>query len=149
MKTCLIRKLKSEVKIIDLLNDIFNIEQIEINRLIKKYFKILIVIIILSITLLFYIENDCYYTNNLVTGEDSILLVVDKEMVNEVQNKSNIFVNDISSNYSINRIIPDGDICYIDVNLGTNIIDNGDMKYKIFLGKEKMIEYFIRTIKKI
>ena len=133
----------------NLLNDIFDSEQIEINMITKKYLKIFIIIIILLITFLFYIEKNNYYANSLIIGEDSILLVVDKKMVNEVKNENSLIVNNISSNYSINRIIPDGDICYIDINLETNILNGQEKEYKIFLGKEKMIEYLIRIIKMI
>ena len=131
----------------NLLNEIFNPEQIEIIMVNQRYLKIFGITVFFLIVSLFLLSKNYYYENVMIIKDDKVLLVVDKKIINDITKKSKIIVNDISSNYSINNIISDGDICYIDIKLETNIINNQNMKYKIFLRKERMIEYFIRIIK--
>ena len=131
-----------------LLNNIFNTDDTEINKANKRYFKILIVIIFLIIGLLI-IKRDYYYENNLLINDDSILLLVDKDTINKIKTKKIVLIDNIESNYRINKIINDGNICYIDIKLDVSIENISDTKYKILLGKETIFEYIIRVIKKI
>ena len=133
----------------NLLNEVFNYDQTEIDIINKKYWKIFVLIMFFLAPLLFLVDKNYYYEGNIMIDEDNIFLIVDKDMVNEVKNKKNILINNISSNYSINRIITDNDICYLDVNLEINILNKQNMTYRVFIRKEKMIEYFIRIIKTI
>ena len=130
------------------LNNIFNTDEIEINSVNKKYSKILLIIIILVSSLLL-IKKDYYYENILLIDDNNIFLLVDKDVINSVKDKKTILVNKISNNYSINRIIDKGDICYMDIKLNTNISNISNTKYKTLLGKESVFEYIIRTIKKV
>ena len=131
-----------------LLNNIFNIDEMEINSINKKYLKIFIVMILLIIGLL-VIKKDCYYENDLLFNDNSIILIVDKDILNKIKTKKTLFVNKIESNYSINKIIDDGNICYIDIKLDINIENISNTKYKVLLGKETIFEYIVRIIKKI
>lgn len=130
------------------LNNIFNTDEIEINSVNKKYSKILLIIIILVSSLLL-IKKDYYYENILLIDDNNTFLLVDKDVINSVKDKKTILVNKISNNYSINRIIDKGDICYMDIKFNTNISIISNTKYKILLGKESIFEYIIRTIKKV
>lgn len=133
---------------LNLLDNIFNTDSIEINKVNKKYLIILIIICLLS-SGLFLIRKDYYYQNKIIIDDDRILLLVDKDKVNEIKKKKIVLIDDIKTNYSINKIINDGNICYIDINLEINIENISDKKYRILLGKETIFEYIIRVIKKV
>lgn len=130
----------------NLLDDVFNIDDIEINKVNKKYIMVLLIICLL-ITGLFLIKKDYYYENKIIVDDNKTLLLVDKDKVNEVKKKKIILINEIETNYSINKIIDDRNICYMDINV--NIENISSENYKILLGKETIFEYIIRVIKKV
>ena len=131
---------------LSLLNSIFDLDQIELHRIYKKCIKICIIIIFV-LTVFLIIKKDQYYENSYMKNEDKFLLIVDKNIVNIIRNKDSILVNDLESNYSINNVLDNGDICYLDINLTTNISNKEKGKYRIFLGKETFLEYIIRIMK--
>ena len=132
----------------DLLNNVFNVDDNEINKFNIKYIKVLIITILLIVTL-FIIKKDYYYGNDIIISENMMAIVVDKSVLNKVKNKNTILVNEIENKYSINKIIDEGNICYIDITLNTDIENISNSKYKILLGKETIFEYIIRVIKKV
>lgn len=132
----------------NLFNNIFNADTIEIIKINKNYLRLILVILLLF-AILFLIKKDYYYENNLLINNDNIFLLVDKKMINEIKKAKTILVNKIENDYSINKIIDQGDICYVDISLYANIENILDNKYQILLGKETVFEYIIRIIKKI
>lgn len=132
----------------DLLNNVFNVDDNEINKFNIKYIKVLIITILLIVTL-FIIKKDYYYGNDIIISENMMAIVVDKSVLNKVKNKNTILVNESENKYSINKIIDEGSICYIDITLNTDIENISNSKYKILLGKETIFEYIIRVIKKV
>ena len=132
-----------------LFNDIFNQDDIKINYFNKRYLKIIIVIVIILFLVLFLIKKNYYYENDIIQNSDGIILLVDKDMINSIKRQRTIVINNIESDYDINKVINDKDICYLEINLKTDIKNIEKAKYKIFLGKETILEYIIRIIKKV
>ena len=132
----------------NLLNNILDTDQIQINKFSKVYIKILLGMLILLLLLLL-IKKNYYYENELIYDNTNIILLSDKNTINKIKNSKVILVNDIESDYSINRIIDKNDTCYVDIKLNSNIEGFSSGKYKILLGKETILEYFIRIIKKV
>ncbi len=132
----------------NLLNQVFNLDKDEINRVNKKYIIVFSIMMALLIVVLF-LKKDYYYENSLLFNEDSIMLLVNKDEINKINDNRYILINGIKSDYSINRIIEEGNICYADINLKTNITNISQTKYKILLGKETIFEYIIRIIRKV
>lgn len=132
----------------NLLNQVFNLDNDEINRVNKNYLIVFLIMMMLLVVVLF-LKKDYYYENDLVFNEDSIILLVDKNDINKIKDKQSILINKIKSDYSINKIIDQGNICYVDINLKTSITNISQGKYKILLGKETIFEYIIRIIRKV
>ncbi len=132
----------------NLLNQVFNLDNDEINRVNKNYLIVFLIMMMLLVVVLF-LKKDYYYENDLVFNEDSIILLVDKNDINKIKDKQSILINKIKSDYSINKIIDQGNICYVDINLKTSITNIFQGKYKILLGKETIFEYIIRIIRKV
>ena len=132
----------------NLLNQVFNLDKDEINRVNKNYLIVFLLMMVLLIVVLF-LKKDYYYENSLLFNEDSIMLLVNKDEINKIKDKQSILINEIRSDYSINRIIEEGNICYVDIDLKTNISNISQSKYKILLGKETIFEYIVRIIKKV
>ena len=128
-----------------LLNDIFDTDRIKIMEVNRKYMIVLIIILIIIICLLFT-EKKHFYTNTITNVGESIVLIVEKEMVNHIKNNKKIIIDDIENDYSINRIEVLQDMSFIYVDLKYNDIHSNT--YKIYLGKETVLEYIIRILKK-
>ena len=130
----------------NLLDEIFDMDRIRIMEVNKKEMIALLVVFII-ILFLFIIKKNYYYTNIVTNVGESVVLVVDKEMVNQVKNNNEIIINDVDYIYSVNRIEVLEDICFIYTNLDIkiNVLNN---TYKIYLGKERVLEYIFRILKK-
>ena len=129
-------------------SNIFNTDEMEINITNKKYFIFLIIIIFIIIGLL-TIKKYYYYENNLLQDEGSFMLLAEKDVVNTIKDKRTILINGIKNNYNINKIIDNGNVCYIDIKIDVDIENISSGKYKILLRKETFFEFIIRVIKKI
>lgn len=131
----------------NLLNSIFNEDDIEISSDNKKYCLIGLILLIL-LTLVLLIKKDNYYTNNYSVGEDQIILLVEKEYINKVKDANEIFIQEIKCGYSINGITPMEDNFLVSINLNTSINDIKGGNYKLYLGKETLFDYIRKIIKK-
>ena len=131
----------------NLLNNLFNTEDIEIVNVNKKYL-IIVIIGLVVIGLLLIINKKNYYINKYNVIDDEIILLVEKDYINKIKNSKNITINDVENTYSINTIMPlDNDfLVSIKLNIKIKNISEGD--YKIYLGKERLFDYIIRIIRK-
>ena len=130
----------------NLLGDIFDIDKIKIMEVNRKYMITLIMLSFIIISLLLFVKKNYYYINTITNVGDNVLLVAEKEMVNNIKNSKKIIINGTISNYSINRIEQLQEVCFIYVNLDNKNIDGNT--YKIYLGKESILEFIIRILKK-
>ena len=130
----------------NLLSNIFDIDRIRIMEVNRKYMFALIILVIIILVCLLFIRKDYYYINTITNVGDNTVLVVEKDMVKNIRDKKKIIIDNIENDYSINRVEQLQDVCFIYINLNyKNIHDN---TYKIYLGKENVLEYIIRILKK-
>ena len=128
-----------------LLNDIFDTDRINIMEVNKKY-MIMLVVVCVFISILLIIEKKKYYTNTITNVGEKTVLVVEKNMIDSIKSNKKIIINDVEINYSINRIEVLQDLCFVYVDLEYN--DFYSNTYKIYLGKERVLDYIIRILKK-
>ena len=130
----------------NLLNNLFNAEDMEIESVNKKYVVITTVFLVF-ISLLLVIKKDNYYVNNFSIIENEINLIVEKEYINRIKKSNIIIISGVESKYSINSIMPIENNFLVNIKLDT--IENITMgEYKIYLGKERLFDYIIKVIKK-
>lgn len=127
----------------NILSDIFDTDRIRIMEDKRKYMVILIVIFLI-ITILFIHEKDRYYTNTITNVGDQKVLIVEKDMIDSIKSSNKIIIDDLESDYSINRTEVLQDVCFVYINLEYNDIHNNT--YKIYLGKERVLDYIIRIL---
>lgn len=116
----------------------------------KTSIKVLFVILIIGgfLTLfLFFYQKDYYYTNTLSIINDEIALLVSKDRINEINKENKIIIDDIENNYSIKKINYMDDFLMVYIKLKIKLENIHKKEYKIYLGKEKIIDYIIRIIK--
>ena len=132
--------------IMNLLNNLFNAEDMEIVSVNKKYVVITTVFLVF-ISLLLMIKKDNYYVNNFSIIENEINLIVEKEYINRIKKSNIIIISGVESKYSINSIMPIENNFLVNIKLDT--IENITMgEYKIYLGKERLFDYIIKVIRK-
>ena len=130
----------------NLLNDIFDVDKNRIMEVNKKYMVTMIIIVLFVIALLYFFKKDCYYENKITNVGDNVVLIVEKEMINDIKNNKKIIIDGILNDYSINRIESLQDICFVYIKIDyKNINDN---TYRIYLGKERVLDYIVRILKK-
>ena len=129
----------------NLLSNIYNLDNIEISNVNRKYIA-LITIFIVVITISLLLTKNIYLENSFTVMEDKLLLVTDN--VNVIKDNNKIIINDIKYDYSIDKI-EQYDNNYLVTVIINNMINNINQgNYKIYLGKERIIDYIIRIIKK-
>ena len=129
----------------NLLNNLFNSEDIEIFYINKKYLLFTIILLVI-ISILLLINRDNYYVNKFNVIDNDIVLLVDKEYINKIKNSKEITINGIESTYSINSIMPLDNSFFASINLNTTIKNINEGNFKIKLGKERLFDYIIRII---
>ena len=130
----------------NLLNNIFNVDKIEIMEVNKKNIVIVLLIIILIILGLL-IQKKYYYINKVTKVGNNVVLVVEKEYLKIIKKTNKIIIDNIESDYSINKeeVLDEIVFLYVDIKKTINIESNNT--YKIYLGKESLLEYIIRVVK--
>ena len=131
----------------NMLDSLFNNDEIEIEKTNKKYLIKLIFLIVIIIALLI-IKKDNFYSDSFTIVENDITLLVDKNYVNIVKNNSKIMIDNIENEYSINKITSSDNVYMISINLNTKINNIVNGEYKIYLGKESLFDFIVRIIKK-
>lgn len=131
----------------NLLNNLFSTEDIEIVNVNRKYL-IIITVVLLVIGLLLMINKDNYYINRFNVIDNEIMLLVEKEYINKIKNSKSITINDVENIYSINSIMPLDNNFLVSIKLNMEIKNITEGDYKIYLGKERLFDYIIRIIGK-
>ena len=129
----------------NLLNNLFDSDNISIININKKYFKVMIILLIIAIMLLF-MKKDIYYTSTFTISDGKTILLVKNDYINNIKESKYITIDNIETKYNINNITLTGDINMVDVSLDT-IINISSGVYKIKLGKERLFDYIIRIIR--
>ena len=111
------------------------------------YNLIFIIILLVILLALILIKKDIYYQNVITfTDNKSACIYVEKDYLNSIKNKKKIIIDDVDYEYNIEKIEEKKDIYFVYINFNIELKIDEDY-YKIFMGKEKLIEYFIRIIK--
>ena len=131
----------------NLLSNIYNLDNIEISNVNRKYL-ILIIIFIIIIILSLLITKDNYLENSFTVIDNKLLLVVDNENINVIKNSKEIIIKDIKYDYRIDKIERFDNNYLVTVNINNMINNINQGNYKIYSGKEKIVDYIIRIIKK-
>ncbi len=130
----------------NLLNNIFNVDRIEVMEVNKKSIMIVLVLLIITVGFL-VIKKNCYYINTITKVGEKIVLVVDKNHLKKIQEQNRIIINDTENEYSINNIEVLDEVNFVYIDLKDSIEIENNNTYKIYLGKEKLLEYIVRIIK--
>ena len=131
----------------NLLNNIYNFDDIELVNKNKKYLVLITLFLIIIISLLI-IKKDNYLENSYTIMDDKIVLITDKDNLNKIQETNKIIIDDIKCDYKIVEIENFDNNILVSIVLNNNIKSNNQGIYKIYLGKERMLDYIIRIIKK-
>lgn len=129
----------------NLLNNLFNVDDVKIFSLYKRYLLIFIIMVII-ITIMLILKKDYYYQNSFSIIGEEIILLTEKEHINNIQSNNKIIINDVMCDYSINSIEPIDGSYFVNIKVNTKLkIVKGGI-YKIYFGKEKIFDYIIRII---
>lgn len=130
----------------NLLNSVFNIDDLEINK--RNRFSIIILLIMLFImVIILFIKKDYYYSNVFKINGEDIVLLLDKDYVNKIKENKEILIDDIKYDYSIKKLEQLEDSYMISISINTKIENINQGIYKIMIGKESIFDYIIRIIK--
>ena len=131
----------------NLLDSLYNASDAEIFRFNKKY---LIIIVILLAIIAFFVtmKKKLYYENTFSVSENSLVLLVENDFVNQIKEVNKIIIDDEEYEYSVNNIEQVDNIFFISIELNTEIKNIGQNNYKIYIGKERLFDFIIRIIKK-
>jgi hypothetical protein len=131
----------------NLLNNIYNFDDIELVKLNKKYLLLITLFLVIIISLLI-IKKDNYLDNSFTIVDDRLLLVTDKDNLKKVQEANKIIINDIKCDYQIVEIESFDNSYLVSININNQIKNIRGGTYQIYLGKERLFDYIIRIIKK-
>ena len=126
---------------------IFDIEDKLLINKTHQYIKLFCIIFAFALVSLVLLEKEHYYENIIeFINDDTAVIIVDKKSINMIKEREKILLGDLLSSYSINKIEESDKNYIVSINIKekVNIYTN---KYRIFLGKEKIIEYIIRILK--
>ena len=128
-------------------NPIFDDDYLEIKKQSYKYLLIVILVIALTIVLLFVIKKQRYYVNQLVFFDNrNAYIIVDKNNLDMMKNKKQLFIDDISYDFDIDKIEEKNMIYFVSIHFSIDLLVNTKI-YKVYLDNESFMNYIIRIIK--
>ncbi len=120
----------------------------KIIRLMVHYNLWFIILLFLLFSFLLFIKKSHYYENIIQSmGDNKAIMIVDKKYINLIKNKKNIIIKDLEVDYNIEKIEENENNYLLYIQFEMEIVFNDISKYKVFLEKESILEYFIRIIK--
>ena len=131
----------------NLLNEFFDHDRYEIFNVNKKSVITLLIVIMLITLIILCTKKDNYYINEFSLVNNEMILLVEKNYVNQIKKNKKIIINDIENNYSINKITPVDDNYMVTIKVSDVINNSKTGKYKILIGKENLFEFILRIIK--
>lgn len=127
--------------------NVFNDVDREIYNSTFKYNCVFFIILLIIIFTLILWKKDHYYENSIsFTTSKNALIIVDKDYLNIINNKSKILLNNIEIKYNIDKIEEKEKYCILNIHFD-NEINIKTPVYKILLEKESLLKYIIRVIK--
>ncbi len=129
----------------NLLNNLFNVDDVKIVSLNKRYL-LMFVIMVIIISLMLTIKKEYYYQNSFSVIGNEMILLTEKEHINNIQGNNKIIINDVMCDYSINSIEPIDSSYFVRITVNTKLKIAKEGVYKIYFGKEKLFDYIVRII---
>ena len=128
-------------------NPIFDDDYLGTKKQSYKYLLIVILVIALTIVLLFVIKKQRYYVNQLVFFDNrNAYIIVDKDNLDMMKNKKQLFIDDISYDFDIDKIEEKNMIYFVSIHFSIDLLVNTKI-YKVYLDNESFMNYIIRIIK--
>ena len=132
-------------KMID--NPIFDGDYLETKKQSYKYLIVVILVITLTIVLLLVIKKQRYYVNQLeFLDNKNAYIIVDKDILDTIKNKKQLFIDDISYDFDIDKIEENNMIYFVNIHFSSDLLVNTKI-YKVYLDNESFMNYIIRIIK--
>ena len=128
-------------------NPIFNDDYLETKKQSYKYLIVVILVITLTIVFLLVIKKQRYYVNQLeFLDNKNAYIIVDKNILDTIKNKKQIFIDDISYDFDIDKIEENNMIYFVNIHFSSDLLVNTKI-YKVYLDNESFMNYIIRIIK--
>ena len=128
-------------------NPIFNDDYLETKKQSYKYLIVVIIVILLLVVLLLVIKKQRYYVNQLdFIDNKNAYIIVDKDILNIIKNKKQLFIDDISYDFDIDKIEENNMIYFVNIHFSSDLLVNTKI-YKVYLDNESFMNYIIRIIK--
>ena len=128
-------------------NPIFNDDYLETKKQSYKYLIVVIIVILLLVVFLLVIKKQRYYVNQLeFLDNKNAYIIVDKDILNTIKNKKQLFIDDISYDFDIDKIEENNMIYFVNIHFSSDLLVNTKI-YKVYLNNESFMNYIIRIIK--
>ena len=98
------------------------------------------------VVLLIFLEKNNYYIGTFTVSNDKIVLLAEKDKVNNITSNKKIIIDGIENNYSIRSIDVIDNVSMVNIKTDIKIKNISSGTYKVYLGKERLFEYIIRII---
>ena len=128
-------------------NPIFNDDYLETKKQSYKYLIVVMIVILLLVVFLLVIKKQRYYVNQLeFLDNKNAYIIVDKDILDTIKNKKQIFIDDISYDFDIDKIEENNMIYFVNIHFSSDLLVNTKI-YKVYLDNESFMNYIIRIIK--
>ena len=128
-------------------NPIFNDDYLETKKQSYKYLIVVMIVILLLVVFLLVIKKQRYYVNQLeFLDNKNAYIIVDKNILDTIKNKKQIFIDDISYDFDIDKIEENNMIYFVNIHFSSDLLVNTKI-YKVYLDNESFMNYIIRIIK--
>lgn len=130
------------------MNNIFDREYMKVNDLTFRYCVISLLLIIALISSLLIVKKDRIYQNKIsfIDGKNALVLV-DKNILSNIKDNKKIIINDISYEYSIEKIEENEEVYLVSIKFIVELQNIKANVYEINLGNESLLKYIIRIMK--
>ena len=128
-------------------NPIFNDDYLETKKQSYKYLIVVMIVILLLVVFLLVIKKQRYYVNQLeFLDNKNAYIIVDKDILDTIKNKKQLFIDDISYDFDIDKIEENNMIYFVNIHFSSDLLVNTKI-YKVYLDNESFMNYIIRIIK--
>lgn len=129
------------------LEKVYDSNYLEISYYNLKYGILTLIMVIVILFVLLIIRKNYYYINSIsFTGDNTGVIIVDKDRINNVKEINKMILGDMVISYNVEKILEKDDVYLLDVKFEEGLEVNTNI-YKVVLFKENILEYIIRIMK--
>lgn len=130
-------------------DNILDNDYMKIQEFTFRSFIFIFILLILLIFSVLFIHKERFYTNAIsFINEDMACIVVSDEVLEIIKQRKELLINDISYDFNIEKIEKKRNMYFVYAKFSFKISGLDDNNYKIFLGKESLMKYIIRKLRK-